>query len=125
MFKATPKSSPILDFIIPIPRNPHKKSSHQQSYLDWRHRLSQIQSELPHLQITPFEKNIEIWKQLWIVLDQSDFVLQVVDIRDPMFYLSLDLFQYASELGKGFMLIVNKSDLVGEEVRRGVAQQLE
>ncbi len=29
------------------------------------------------LVLTPFEKNIEVWRQLWRVLERSDIVVQV------------------------------------------------
>ena len=27
--------------------------------------------------LTPFEKNLEVWRQLWRVLERSDIVVQV------------------------------------------------
>ncbi len=30
------------------------------------------------LVLTPFEKNLEVWRQLWRVLERSDIVVQVV-----------------------------------------------
>lgn len=47
------------------------------------------------LVITPFEKNLEVWRQLWRVLERSDVIVQVVDARDPLFYRSADLEEYA------------------------------
>jgi hypothetical protein len=47
------------------------------------------------LTMTPFEKNLEVWRQLWRVLERSDVVVQVVDARDPLFYRSEDLESYA------------------------------
>ena len=32
--------------------------------------------------LTPFEKNIEVWRQLWRVLERSDIVVQVT--FDPL-----------------------------------------
>ncbi len=29
------------------------------------------------LVLTPFEKNIEVWRQLWRVLERSDIIVQV------------------------------------------------
>jgi ribosome biogenesis GTPase A len=29
------------------------------------------------LVLTPFEKNLEVWRQLWRVLERSDIVVQV------------------------------------------------
>ena len=43
------------------------------------------------LAITPFEKNIEVWKQLWRVIEKSDFLLQIVDARNPYFFYYEDL----------------------------------
>ena len=45
--------------------------------------------------MTPFEKNLEVWRQLWRVVERSDFIVQVVDARDPLFYRSEDLEDYA------------------------------
>jgi hypothetical protein len=45
--------------------------------------------------LTPFEKNLEVWRQLWRVLERSDAIVQVVDARDPLFYRSEDLEAYA------------------------------
>jgi large subunit GTPase 1 len=36
--------------------------------------------------VTPFEKNIEVWRQLWRVLERSDLVCQIVDARNPLLY---------------------------------------
>jgi ribosome biogenesis GTPase A len=47
------------------------------------------------LVVTPFEKNLEVWRQLWRVLERSDFLVQVVDARNPLFYASDDLEAYA------------------------------
>lgn len=45
--------------------------------------------------LTPFEKNLEVWRQLWRVIERSDVIAQVVDARDPLFYRSADLESYA------------------------------
>ncbi len=29
------------------------------------------------LMLTPFEKNLEVWRQLWRVLERSDVIVQV------------------------------------------------
>ena len=41
----------------------------------------------PERKVTPFEKNIEVWRQLWRVLERSDFAIQIVDARNPTLYL--------------------------------------
>lgn len=62
--------------------------------------------------VTPFEKNLEVWRQLWRVMERSDLICQLVDARNPLFYYSSDLEAYASELvpPKPMVVVVNKAD---------------
>jgi len=48
--------------------------------------------------VTPFEKNLEVWRQLWRVLERSDLVCQVLDARDPLRYRCADLDNYVEEV---------------------------
>jgi large subunit GTPase 1 len=41
---------------------------------------------LAGLRITPYEKNIEVWRQLWRVLERCDIAIQIVDGRNPLLY---------------------------------------
>ena len=41
--------------------------------------------------MTPFERNIDFWRQLWRVVERSDVVVQILDARDPLFFRSADL----------------------------------
>ncbi|GIL89787.1 hypothetical protein Vretimale_16572 [Volvox reticuliferus] len=88
------------------------------SFLTWRRNLAQLE-EAERLVLTPFEKNLEVWRQLWRVLERSDIVVQVVDARDPLLYRSEDLERYARELhdSKGSLLLLNKADLLPPHVR--------
>jgi large subunit GTPase 1 len=53
-------------------------SLHQErsSFLAWRRNLAALEEE-EGLVLTPFEKNLEVWRQLWRVLERSDIVVQV------------------------------------------------
>lgn len=64
------------------------------------------------MKVTPFEKNLEVWRQLWRVIERSDLVCQLVDARNPLFYYSTDLETYASELvpPRPTVVVVNKAD---------------
>jgi len=64
------------------------------------------------LAITPFEKNIEVWRQLWRVIEKSDLLLQIVDARNPYFFYSKDLEKYIKEVdeNKEFIVCINKAD---------------
>ncbi len=50
-----------------------------------------VEEKNTQIQITPYEKNIEVWKQLWRVVDRADMIIQIVDGRDVLFFRSEDL----------------------------------
>lgn len=89
-----------------------------ESFLEWRRAIAAKEEELfsqasdQHAYyaktVTPYEKNLHVWRQLWRVLERSSCVVGVIDGRNPNFYLSSDLKQYAKELGKPMLLVVNK-----------------
>jgi large subunit GTPase 1 len=45
------------------------------AFLNWRRDLAQVEENNVNLAITPFEKNVEVWKQLWRVIEKSDVLL--------------------------------------------------
>jgi large subunit GTPase 1 len=78
-----------------------------------------VNSHRQHIAATPFEKNLQVWRQLWRVLERSDCIVQLVDGRNPLFYLSYDLKQYTTEeLNKPMMILVNKSDYLSTKQRQ-------
>ncbi|QDZ18046.1 P-loop-containing nucleoside triphosphate hydrolase [Chloropicon primus] len=89
------------------------------SFLEWRRTIA-VAEEESGLSVTPFEKNIEVWRQLWRVLERSHVVAQVVDGRNPLFYYCEDLQQYALDLQppRQTVLILNKADLLTLEHRK-------
>ena len=110
-----------------IPRRPTWSASttpeelHAQernAFLEWRRDLATLESD-ERLVLTPFEKNLEVWRQLWRVVERSDAVVQVVDARDPLTYRSEDLELYCREVhgAKRCMLLLNKADLLPEKLR--------
>jgi len=101
-----------------------------ESFLEWRRGVARKEEEIAALafakngggvagaSVTPYEKNLHVWRQLWRVLERSAVVLQIVDARNPLFYLSEDLRKYAmEELGKPMLMLVNKSDYLTESQR--------
>merc|ERR1712096_18965 len=42
------------------------------------------------VELTPYEKNLDFWRQLWRVVERSDVIVQIVDARDPMLYRCRD-----------------------------------
>lgn len=80
--------------------------------------------------MTPFERNIQLWRQLWRVLERSHLVVQIVDARNPLGFRCEDLEAYVKEIGddaqdaavpgKGkrrSLLLINKADLLTVEQR--------
>ena len=43
------------------------------------------------LLLTPFERGIEVWRQLWRVLERSHLIVQIVDTRNPLRFRCEDL----------------------------------
>ncbi|XP_058105262.1 GTPase LSG1-2 [Magnolia sinica] len=94
-------------------------ANERQAFLFWRRSLARLE-ENEKLVLTPFEKNLDIWRQLWRVLERSDLLVMVVDGRDPLFYRCPDLEAYACEINehKRTLLLLNKADLLPFEVRQ-------
>jgi large subunit GTPase 1 len=46
------------------------------------------------LTVSPFEKNLEVWRQLWRVIERSDIIVHILDARDPLAFRSTDLEDY-------------------------------
>lgn len=94
-------------------------TNERQAFLIWRRGLAKLE-ENEKLVLTPFEKNLDIWRQLWRVLERSDLLVMVVDARDPLFYRCPDLEAYAREIDehKKTLLLINKADLLPLSVRQ-------
>lgn len=94
----------------------------KEAFLDWRRGLAQLQ-ESDDLLLTPFERNLEVWRQLWRVIERSDLVVQIVDGRNPLLFRTEDLEKYVLEVDpeKRNLLLVNKADLMSERQRSGWA----
>ncbi|KAI4984675.1 hypothetical protein ZWY2020_017305 [Hordeum vulgare] len=94
-------------------------TNEKRAFLEWRRNLARLQ-ENEELVLTPFEKNLDIWRQLWRVLERSDLLVMVVDSRNPLFYRCPDLEAYAQEIDehKRTLLLVNKADLLPLIVRQ-------
>ncbi|KAG1662154.1 Guanine nucleotide-binding protein-like 1 [Nymphon striatum] len=64
-----------------------------------------------------YEHNLETWRQLWRVLEMSDILLLIVDIRHPVYNFPPSLYRYiCKDLRKNLVLILNKVDLVPTSV---------
>ncbi|EOD18378.1 hypothetical protein EMIHUDRAFT_61494 [Emiliania huxleyi CCMP1516] len=68
------------------------------AFLAWRRGLATLEEEGGEC-LTPYEKNLEVWRQLWRVLERSQLarVVQIVDARNPLLFRSVDLERSAGE----------------------------
>ncbi|KAK4705280.1 large subunit GTPase 1, partial [Phenoliferia sp. Uapishka_3] len=110
------------------------------AFLEWRRGLADLQDN-KSLLLTPFERNLEVWRQLWRTLERSDLIVQIVDARNPLTFRSEDLEKYVLELNaydsstqddpdkprpiKKNLLLINKSDLLTLKQRQGWADYFE
>ncbi|KAF9431719.1 hypothetical protein BGZ76_011791 [Entomortierella beljakovae] len=113
---------------LTVPRRPHWDSTttaaelqrmERHSFLDWRRILAAL-AERESLLLTPFERNLEVWRQLWRVIERSHLVVQIVDARNPLFFRSTDLEIYVKEVDprKRNLLLINKADYLTIKQRK-------
>ncbi|XP_073667924.1 large subunit GTPase 1 homolog [Paramisgurnus dabryanus] len=114
--------------LLRIPRRPHwdentspevLQQTERDSFLVWRRELARLEEE-QKLILTPFERNLDFWRQLWRVIERSDVVVQILDARNPLLFRCPDLEKYVKEVSahKVNMLLLNKADLLTREQRR-------
>uniref|UniRef100_A0A8C5CQ39 Guanine nucleotide-binding protein-like 1 n=1 Tax=Gadus morhua TaxID=8049 RepID=A0A8C5CQ39_GADMO len=78
----------------------------------YREYLDDLHSRNPPGSLSHFEHNLETWRQLWRVLEMSDVILLIVDIRHPVLQFPPSLYSYITEeLRKQVVLVLNKADL--------------
>jgi len=111
---------------VPVPRRPtwdedtsadELAALEGEAFLDWRRGLAQIE-EGEGLVMTPYERNLDFWRQLWRCVERCSLLVQILDGRDPEFYRSHDLERYVGEKGKRHLLLVNKADFLTKDLRR-------
>lgn len=79
----------------------------------FREYLDKIENAFADQELSYFELNLETWRQLWRVLEMSEIVLLVADIRHPVVHFPPALYTHVTkELGKWLVLVLNKVDLV-------------
>ncbi len=127
--------------LLTIPRRPawtksmsakELQSKESESFINWRRGLALLQEGTINgmkspannpLLLTPFERNLEIWRQLWRVVERSQLIVQIVDARNPWFFRCKDLDKYVLENStieneKKNLLLINKSDYLTKEQRK-------
>ncbi|CAM5105107.1 unnamed protein product [Natator depressus] len=78
----------------------------------FRDYLEGIYSTYQPSQLSYFEHNLETWRQLWRVLEMSDIILLITDVRHPVINFSPALYDFVTkEMRKNLILVLNKIDL--------------
>ncbi|KAM0237879.1 hypothetical protein ACHAP5_008830 [Fusarium lateritium] len=119
---------------LTVPRRPKWDSTttpdeldtrERESFLNWRRGLAELQ-ENNDLLMTPFERNLEVWRQLWRVIERSDLIVQIVDARNPLLFRSEDLEDYVKDVDpkKENLLLINKADMMTPKQRKAWAKHL-
>mmetsp|Transcript_51582 Transcript_51582/g.122728 ORF Transcript_51582/g.122728 Transcript_51582/m.122728 type:complete len:608 (+) Transcript_51582:93-1916(+) len=117
--------------LMSIPRRPawtaemsteELAKAEQESFAEWRRGLAQLVQE-QGFHLTPYERNLDFWRQLWRCVERCDLLVQILDARDPDFYFCRDLPRFVQEMGseKRLMLLVNKADFLTKEQRKAWA----
>lgn len=106
------------DGFAPVPRRP------AWTYNDARHNIDEREKRYLEKWVNSideecyFERNLETWRQLWRVIERSDVLVLVVDIRFPALHFVPNLYEIVRDIpGKEMLLALNKCDMVNEEVR--------
>ncbi|CAI9542965.1 unnamed protein product [Staurois parvus] len=102
------------------------QQAEREDFLKWRRQLAILEEE-KKLILTPFERNLDFWRQLWRVIERSDVVVQIVDARNPLLFRCQDLEHYVKELSphKENIILINKADLLTPEQRQAWATYFE
>lgn len=105
--------------LIDMPRRPawavgmsrsRIEQNEERAFKAW---ISDIYTRFDRAELNYFEHNLDVWRQLWRVLEISDVLFLVVDARHPVFHFPPSLYNFISEeLGKPMVLVMNKVDLV-------------
>ncbi|RNC43997.1 putative GTP-binding protein [Trypanosoma cruzi] len=134
--KVLPMSKESVDWLklselLTIPRRPKweygmsaeaVQAMETSAFFDWRRLLAKMEEE-HKVVMTPYEKNLEVWRQLWRVVERADVVLMILDARNPLVFRCADFEAYVRSMcnaagkSKEIIFLLNKSDLLTESQR--------
>ena len=108
---------------IPLPARPEWDANtsaaqlHEAEDAAFTGWLESIYGQWPVERLNHFEHNLEVWRQLWRVVEQSDVLLCIVDIRFPLINFPPPLYHYVTQVShKPLVLLLNKIDLVPRRI---------
>jgi ribosome biogenesis GTPase A len=91
------------------------QANDQQAYEEWIQELRHDSTNQKKLNL--YERNLEVWRQLWRVLEKSNVLIHLADARCPILHLSDQLMKYVLKTlyQKKLIIVLTKSDLVSKE----------
>ncbi|RNF18015.1 putative GTP-binding protein [Trypanosoma conorhini] len=109
------------------PDNAALEASEEARFQAYLHAVDNypLPAPLRTLQLSSHERNLDVWRQLWRTVEQSDVVVIVCDIRYPILHLPLSLLRYiVRQSRKPALVLLNKADLVPRPILDGWMQFL-
>jgi len=111
------------DAVLELPQRPQWSNSMSKFQLEanessyFTEYLQKIHKENENRDLSYFEHNLETWRQVWRVLEKSDVVVMVTDVRHPILHFSPALYNHVTkDLKKPLILVLNKVDLIPASV---------
>ena len=85
----------------------------EEAYNCWIDEIQTIQvSRNDKARINLFERNLNTWRELWRVIEQTQILVHLVDSRCPLLHLSDQLIHHLLKMKKGVIIVLTKVDLV-------------
>lgn len=82
----------------------------QHYFQEW---LQNIYAKYHREHLNHFEHNLEVWRQLWRVLVESDVIALVADVRNPLYHIPVSLYTHVVKtLDKPLVIVLSKVGLV-------------
>ncbi|CAK4673429.1 hypothetical protein LEN26_000040 [Aphanomyces euteiches] len=110
---------PLLDF----PQRPSwnykqsKEKLHDNESIMFDEWLGTIHDKYDVEELNHFEHNLEVWRELWRVLERSTHIVIVADIRNPLLHIPQSVVEYVTErIQKPLIIVLNKIDLIPWEL---------
>jgi ribosome biogenesis GTPase A len=98
-------------------RPPWDKSMTKEELHAWETKhfhqwLGRIYSKYEPKHLNYFEHNLEVWRQLWRVIEKSHVIVIVADARNPLVHIPLPLVREVQRKGIKLIILLNKVDLL-------------
>eukprot|EP01063_Lacrimia_lanifica_P001561 TRINITY_DN10797_c0_g1_i2.p1 TRINITY_DN10797_c0_g1~~TRINITY_DN10797_c0_g1_i2.p1 ORF type:complete len:764 (+),score=317.32 TRINITY_DN10797_c0_g1_i2:46-2337(+) len=110
-------------WFYPIPQRPAWSATDADSTIQRREEkafgrwLQRIDVSAGEADLNLFERNLEVWRELWRVAEASDVVAIVADARHPLYHVPVSMVEYLRDvLQKPVFVVLNKIDLLPREV---------